>query len=32
VSAAAVDDESHWNVIINYFELNYDLTRKAKFD
>lgn len=32
VSAAAVDDESHWNVIINFFEGNYDLARKAKFD
>jgi len=31
VSAAAIDDESHWTVIINYFENNYDLTRKAKF-
>jgi hypothetical protein len=32
VSAASVDDESHWNVIINYFEGHFDLTRKAKFD
>ena len=32
VSAAAVDDETHWNVIINYFEGHFDLTRKAKFD
>ena len=32
VSAAAVDDESHWNVIINYFEGHFDLARKAKFD
>jgi hypothetical protein len=32
VSAADVDDEAHWQVIINYFEGNFDLTRKAKFD
>jgi hypothetical protein len=32
VSAASVDDESHWNVIINYFEGAFDLTRSAKFD
>lgn len=32
VSAAAVDDESHWTVIINYFEGHFDLARKAKFD
>lgn len=31
VSAANVDDESHWNVIINYFEGHFDLARKAKF-
>lgn len=31
VSAADVDDESHWNVIINYFEGAYDAARKAKF-
>ena len=32
VSAASVDDESHWNVIINYFEGHFDLARKSKFD
>ena len=31
VSAANVDDESHWNIIINYFEGHFDLARKAKF-
>ena len=31
VSAASVDEESHWTVIINFFESNFDLTRKAKF-
>lgn len=32
VSAAAVDDESHWAVIINFFENNYDLAKKAGFN
>jgi hypothetical protein len=32
VSAAAIDDEDHWSVIINYFEGHFDLARKAKFD
>jgi hypothetical protein len=31
VSAADVDDESHWQVIINYFEGHFDCARKAKF-
>jgi hypothetical protein len=31
VSLVDVDDESHWQVIINYFEGSFDCARKAKF-
>lgn len=31
ISAAAVDEESHWQVIINFFEGHFDCARKAKF-
>ena len=31
ISAAAVDEESHWQVIINFFEGHLDCARKAKF-
>jgi hypothetical protein len=32
VKAASIDDETTWSVIINYFEGNFDIARKAKFD
>ncbi len=32
VKAASIDDEATWSVIINYFEGNFDIARKAKFD
>ena len=31
VTAASIDDESHWAVIVNFFENNFDLARAAKF-
>lgn len=31
ISIASIEEESHWGVIINYFENNYDFARKAKF-
>ena len=30
VSTASLDEESHWEVIINYFEGHYDFARKSK--
>lgn len=32
VASAAVDDESHWQVLVNFFEGHFDVARKAKFN
>jgi hypothetical protein len=31
VTAAEVEDESHWQVLVNFFEGHFDVARKAKF-